>query len=342
MACNHIYSFDVLKFFAILGIAVLHYHWQSLPQAYLGVEICFLISGFFLAVNYEKYARQNCIDTIKKRLNAFYFHYIIAFFISCLFIGSFHLNDLIASIFLLPEIGIGTKITPGVFWFLGAYIYVFTFFTILIKNINKNKLNYLIGILVFLSLLAMFKTLPTVCASLEKNVYIGIFPYGLIRAFAAIGIGYLVGAIKSTIPANPLKNYSSFIEIAALLFMIYIVFHKQTYKFDSIFYFVFSICMFSLSYKNSYFAKFLEHIGKKFNIIFSISLPIYIYHYFVVMKCGPYLQNSFPYIYIFIVLFISALMHILYKKRGYVYNFINKVIHEYQEKKWKQLNWRIW
>ena len=101
----------------------------------------------------------------------------------------------------------------------------------------------------------------------------------------------------------------------------------------------FSICMFSLSYKNSYFAKFLEHIGKKFNIIFSISLPIYIYHYFVVMKCGPYLQNSFPYIYIyiyiyiFIVLFISALMHILYKKRGYVYNFINKVIHEYQEKK---------
>ena len=331
MNSTRIYSFDVLKFFAILAIAILHFHWQSLPQAYLGVELCFMITGFFLSIYYDKYLNQNFFDTVSKRLNSFYFYYIVAFFISSFFIGAFHFDYLLNGLFLLPEIGIGIKITPGAFWFLGAYMYAFIFYLFIIKNVDKEKINYLVGILVFLSLLAMNKISPTLCVSIERNFYIFMLPFGIVRAITGIGIGYLIGSLKCHQNTNPFIKYSDIIEIAAIIYMIYIIFHKQTYKFDILFYIISSVLIFSLAYKTSYLSKILEYCGHKFKTIFALSLPIYIYHSYINLKFGQYLINKFHnnglyiFIYIGLVLTVAILFKLLDSKKSYIFISINKI-----------------
>lgn len=75
---QRIYAFDLLKFIGAIGIATLHFNWKLIPQGYLFVEMFFIISGFLLYLNVERYKQQNYISILIKRIDSFYLFYILA------------------------------------------------------------------------------------------------------------------------------------------------------------------------------------------------------------------------------------------------------------------------
>lgn len=328
MQSGRIYSYDILKFFAIIAIAIMHLHWQSAPQAYIGVELCFIITGFFIAKGYDKYLSSDFFSTLINRIKTFYPHFAIAVsFLIC--IKGFNFSYFILSLLFLPYIGL---VKPGIYlgalWFLGAYIVAFAFYICLLKIFDKNKLPYIIGVFVFVMLLAMLKTSPAmnINMSLEKESYIGFLPFGTARALVGMGIGYMVNVLSNKYHTNPFQKYSTAIEFICIFYLSYIILHHATAKFDILCYFIISILLFSLSYKNSTISKILETIGQKYKDLFTLSIYIYIYHGLIIICAKDYLyshfnmHNSYILIYLVSVLAISFMMRFLYTNAVVIVN----------------------
>lgn len=110
---SRIYLLDLYKFFAALGIAVLHLHWQYIPQAYLFVEFFFICSGFMIGLGKDRYIERGWLKSIEKRLGAFYCQLVIAIACCCVLYGVPHPYKLINAMLMLPDIGWG----GGTFYF---------------------------------------------------------------------------------------------------------------------------------------------------------------------------------------------------------------------------------
>lgn len=318
-----IYSFDVLKFFAIFAIAILHMHWQSVPQAYLGVELCFIITGFFISKNYDKYNKNDLLTTVVNRIKGFYPYYTIVVLLIFMFVEkSFHLDKIISILLFFPHIGLA-PIDTFPLWFLGAYTYVFAFYMCLFRLVdNRTKVRYLIGLLVTCVFMLMMKYSPAmnINMSLEREYFIGFLPFGIARGIMGVGLGFLLGELSDKYSKNPFSKLAGVIEIFSLSYLVYIILHRVTPRFDIIAYVLISVLIFSLFYKNSFMLKILETIGAKFKNLFSLSMQIYIFHGLIIKFFGDYLKSHFKehdlyiVIYLALVLLSCVLMRFLYTK----------------------------
>lgn len=281
---ERIYSFDVLRFFAILLIAIAHWHWQYCPQAYIGVELCFMITGYFLATNFEKYKKRDFATSIIKRIGSFYPYYVMATTLYLFYVRHFKLEQFIASLTLFNCIGFAQNLPIGVYWFIGAYAVAILFFISLIKIAPKKTVLFINGILVILGFYAMMANSPAmnINLSLEKDYYIGILPFGIVRGLVDVGFGFILGNIKELFKNNPLSYFTNIVQFGTIFYLLYIIFHKVDPKFDSIICLIIGIMLFSFSFKDTWLAKTMEKIGNsKLRFLFNLSMPIYVFHYVI-------------------------------------------------------------
>ena len=310
MNSKRIYSFDILRFFAILLIAIMHWHWQYCPQAYIGVELCFMITGYFLATNFEKYKKQNFVTSIIKRIGSFYPYYVVAISLYLFHVQFFKLEQFIASLTFFNCIGFTPNLFIGAYWFIGAYAVSILFFISLIKIASKKTVIFINGVLVILGFYAMManSTAMNINLSLEKDFYIGILPFGIVRGLVDVGFGFILGNIKEICKSNPFSNFSDIIQLGTILYLLYIIFHKVDSKFDSIVCLIIGTMLFSFSFKDTWLAKTMEKIGNsKLRFLFNLSMPIYVFHYVILqfLLSSPICLLSTSYPKIFCLIYVG-------------------------------------
>lgn len=322
MQTNRIYSYDVIKFAAIVAIALMHFNWQSVPQAYIGVEFCFIITGFFLSKNYATYNENDLLNTVLDRIKGFYPYYVIVMLLTFLLIyKDFHIDKIISALLFFPHIGLAPKIGLGPLWFLGAYTYVFAFYMCLFRLIDdRAKVKYVVGLLVVCSLMLMMKISPAmnINYSLEREQFIGFIPFGVARGIAGIGLGFLLGELTDNYNKNPFSKLSAVVEIFSLSCLIYIILHRVSPRFDVIAYVLISILVVSLYYKSSFVSRNLENVRAKFINLFSLSMQVYIFHGLIIKCFGNYLKAHFKDHDLYIIIYLASVLLFCFAMR-YLY-----------------------
>lgn len=312
MKNSRIYSLDLLKFLAIIVICLLHFDWHIVPQGYLMVELFFMITGFFIALGYERYRSKPALESCIKRISSYYFYYLMAIILSVILSSqTIHFSQIISSLFFFGDIGLGSKITSDHLWFLGVYTYIFAFYILLTKAFNKQQSSIIMFCLTGLALLAMahYSPVMNVNYSIEKDHYIFMIPFGIVRAIAATGTGFLIGMAKQHMSENPFGRYSLIIETGILLSSVYIITHRVTPEFDFIFYPLCAMLLWSISYQSNIFSKALEKAALKLRRIFVLSLPLYVFHYYIFIILNRFTQFGHNlYVYFILIFAFSYLM----------------------------------
>ena len=305
---QRIYSLDLLKFILIIFITILHFRWTYLPQAYLCVEIFFVITGSLIYCQYNKYLSHSTLETIIKRLMSFYPFYIMSILVMMCFIKPIYIYDVVKSLFFYEAIGLSQfKFLPGAYWFLGAYIYVFTFFVLLIKCFEKKILNVVIPLISFFAIILMAHYSPclNLNISVEKSNYIFVLPFGIYRAVAGIGVGWVTGFIAEYFYNK--KNLFAILGILSLIYFLYIIFHKVTPNFDFLIYPLAALIIIPLLNKNTIYSDIIEKIGTRIKFLYKFSLPIYIVHPIVLTL----FRKNFTYLLTYLLYFyLPSYLHI--------------------------------
>lgn len=318
---QRIYVFDLLKFIGAIGIATLHFNWKLIPQGYLFVEMFFIISAFLLYLNVEQYKQQNYISILIKRIDSFYLFYILAIIAQISLNGAPSLANFLSSLLFLGDIGLGQRYTYGALWLLGVYVFCFMFYIGIFFSLETKKAFLAVGIIVFLSLFSIYTYSPAHALNRTYEITVGPFQFGLLRGIIGIGWGILLATIgKKSILSSTKISWLGLISI--ILILIYI-FHQATPMYDIINYFTQSLLIL-MCYMHK--EKLNQYINGKISFIFSLSLPVYIFHPFVidVLKKEDVDLSTFNwFIYIGLVLFMAISMRFF---ALYIVKFYHKTI----------------
>lgn len=303
---QRIYAFDLLKFIGAIGIATLHFNWKLIPQGYLFVEMFFIISGFLLYLNVEQYKQQNYISILIKRIGSFYLFYILAIIAQISLNGIPSLANFLSSLLFLGDIGLGQRSTYGALWFLGVYIFCFMFYIAMFFSLETKKALFAVGVIVFLSLFSIYTYSPAHALNKTYEMTIGPFQFGLLRGIIGIGWGILLAIIgKKSILSSTAINWLGLFSL--ILIPIYI-FHQVTPEYDIINYFAQSLLIL-MCYEHR--ENVNKYINRKILFIFSLSLPVYIFHPFILDILNQKASNENWYIYITLVLLFSTFMQMM-------------------------------
>ncbi len=313
---NRIHSLDILKFLGALCIATLHLHWEYVPQGYLFVEMFFIISGFMIGSNREKYISIPLLSIFLKRLYSFYPLLIFAIGIFIILYDTPKTYDLINALLMLGDIGFGERYGFGNLWFLGVYLLVFIFYIYILKAFSLTQFSLITLFVVIISIYCLYFYSPARSVNILYDYYIGVFPFCLIRGVAAIGLGILLGIALETLEVN--ANILLITELFCLYLLIKYVFAEVTPKYDFINYFVCMGLITSLSQSNNAINKLLEAVGKKANWLFSLSLEIYILHTSVIAfseRIGiKQFFINYVFVYLIVVVICAFMIHNVFNK----------------------------
>ncbi|MEI0799709.1 acyltransferase family protein [Brachyspira intermedia] len=304
------YSIDIIKFIASIFIATLHFNWKFIPQGYLMVELFFIISGIFIFLKRDKYYDSSIFSIIIRKIKNIYPFYILSMLLY-LFLIKFNttLSDIIMSILLIPDIGIGNRIMPGYLWFIGVYFYIYIFYLILLKNTSEKSFILLTYIIVFFTMSILYFYSEGILNRTYEN-YIFFLPQGFYRGILGIGIGIIIGYFiqNKEIKKSTILTYT--IEIIISIFILYFVFRNVTKEYDFISYFAFSLLLILIFIYDN---RLLNYIGKKYNKLFSTYNVIYIFHGILILILFKYnFKNTLINLFIYIAILVS--ISILFKK----------------------------
>ena len=285
---NHkLNSIELLRFIGVIFICIFHALFVLDPRfeiykyarnGFVFVECFFIIAGFFLpnilckTINFKEFAINKIIRLfpvvffVEIIINVFHFHH--------------KLFEILPNFFLLSSIGINQR-EPlvGYAWFLYVLFWIFCLYFCLLNFIkDKQKLNFLICILVYISLVILTANVPLSAA--HRNNLFHFFNSGTLRGVICVGIGILIrlnfynpNIVKTRI------TKITFTMIELFLFF-YLMINLSCIKMEhSINYFVSYIIIFScllICFVNSlgYFSHLLNKIN--FYKIGRYSLSIYI------------------------------------------------------------------
>lgn len=320
-----IYAFDVLKIFGALGISLLHFNWRLIPQGYLFVEMFFIMSGFCLYLHLSSYANKTLFEIFIKRLQTFYFYYLMVMLLQIILSEEFPpLYLLVNAAFFLGNLGFGIRWGYGALWFLPVYLLSFMFYVSLFKIISVKKALLIVWCIVFLSLWMVYNYSPAHNLNMVNEVTCGIFQLGILRGVIGIGLGILTAAVTLNFKQTEIIKIAG---ILSFFFLINIIFRSATTNYDFISYIVFctiiSWCYIYSNLGNTIF----EKLGKPLFYFCSLSLPVYVFHMFIVdllIKAFNTTDNTPPIIYLIIVVLFAAAMKALYKKLLCLFNKFRK------------------
>lgn len=320
---KQIYAFNILKFFASIGIALLHFNWHIIPQGYLLVEMFFMLSGFFLFLNIENYQKLDVKKILWKKLKKFYLLYILALFGQMIVSGHlFSLADFLATVFFLDSLGISKRYAYGAWWFFGVWIFCYTFYIKMFSVYNQKKALFIIFSIVFVCISSAYTYSPGHCLNRVDQILIGPFQFGLIRGLSGIGLGILLSyLIKNMDKVN--STIIIVLEVLSLCLLLKYLCKDATSAYDFLNYVNVSsiiLCVYLASDKYMYFVNL---VGKKCKNFFSLSLPIYIFHPIVcyTLKKFNYEIQEYPvWLYLIWVVLLAFIMQYIQKFCFYLYH----------------------
>lgn len=323
---KHIYAFNILKFLASIGIALLHFNWHIIPQGYLLVEMFFMLSGFCLFLHIEKYQKLNVKEILWKKLKKFYLLYILALFGQMIVSGHlFSFTDFFSTAFFLDSLGISKRYAYGAWWFFGVWIFCYTFYIKMFSVYDQKKALFIIFSIVFVCISSAYTYSSGHCLNRVDQILIGPFQFGLIRGFAGIGLGILL----SYFIKNMDKVDSVFVvvlEVLSLCLLLKYLCKDATSAYDFLNYINVSCIILCIYLASDKYMHFVNFVGKKYEAFFSLSLPIYIFHpivYYTLRKFNYEIQEYSVWLYLVWVLWLAFIMQHIQKFCFYLYQKIH-------------------
>lgn len=322
---------DIIKFLMAIVIIIYHYNYFVLDYksqylfkgGYLAVEIFFIISGFLfflLEIDKKDLKKKSIVKCIKHKVTGLYppyaFSLCVAFFISI--VGTIKNLTLISSIksviyfigdsLLISEWGI-PKIIPTyniITWYISAMILAFIIWLIIFKLVNK-KFYFFITLLVTTILYIYIWFLSNNLHDHGHRTHI-LLTDGVLRAISGIGSGfisfYLYKLIKQIRPAITYLLFAFFgIGVFSILF-----FTK-----DSPTDFIIIPCAIIFIASAANFSILNQRFLYVSSVLGSFSYYIYLNHLIILNVMQHMFTGVSIYLYIPVVIIISALIMIVIK-----------------------------
>ena len=298
---------ELLRFIGCLSIALFHYEWIYVGKAvhlshfYIFVELFFIVSGFFLALeatkaNKSKYS-DNALKYVFKQFMRLYPLYLIAFFIIFFFVNKNTIgvsNWLINfwsakwELLLLNTFNFGNRVVynqGGAPYFISSLL-VASGILFYIINKNTNLFKNILGPLIICGGLSyLINTYGNLSQWHTYNLFISS---GLIRALADMSVGawFYIVVLPHVLKAKKYILYLLCI-LQVLAYVFLILLSKYISYSDLIIYvFIFGLttCVCYCININSKANDFLCFLGK-------LSYPIFLFHYVILLLMKTYIPN---------------------------------------------------
>ena len=261
--------------FAVSVVCTHFFGLLDIPKAGGSVEFFFILSGFFLAYTFKP--EKTCINYMKKRFIQFA---PLVVFGALLCGGGL---DSFKGILFLQNMGFAFKdIANPPAWYIAVLFWVSLFYFALLKSVtDKNKLYLTIGVIVFISC--------AICANVPGDrleMVFGLFPRGIFRGLASIGIGILLQTLVK--PDNNKANvWFTILEAFFIIWMFLGLFYPPM----SFSYWIYRVmCWSALIYlflsRKGYITKALDK--PIFSKLSTFCLSLFLTHWFVTSTASKY------------------------------------------------------
>ena len=286
---KHNGEISLLKF--LFSLLIIAYHMERYGKfrfGYLGVELFFIISGYYFCDNvihdgFNSNVSRSSLSFLKNKILKFLPYYILLFIVAIpnsIFINNFTKNDFILSImclFTVPNYEMKVYSAHGITWYINAMILVeFIIYPLLLKFKDK-IINIVSPIVIFFTFTFLMINFKSIVDPWQTTT----FCYkGLIRAFMDINIGIFMYGILSKLRDVRLTDFSRFLmtslEVIGYILIFYLA-NKNASVVEVIILFLIILCLsITLSEKDYLYDicnnSFFYHLEK-------LSLPIYIFQF---------------------------------------------------------------
>lgn len=239
---QRLFWIDVLRIILALSIAILHYDWKLLPQAYLSVEMFFMLSGIFFIFQSTDCPSYNWLmRNIKRTFNVWQsFISIFIIFILCVPPKHFSSSNIFDTLLGWSYIGLGNVIGPGAYWFIGVYIYVSIIYILVFHAFSRKTIFLYTFCIVLIGLALLYNQSPAHNINLSTEILCWNFSFGFWRGLVGFGVGILLGPLLSQlqkVKIRPVVLYIlgiSFMGLSVKIFKLY----PPTAAFDYLWYVV--------------------------------------------------------------------------------------------------------
>ena len=262
--------------FAISVVCTHFFGILSIPKTGTSVEFFFILSGFFLAYTFKP--EKTTLNYIKKRF--IQFAPLVVF--GCLICGG-GLASFKGALFLQNTgLAFGGDLLNAPAWYIGVLFWISLFYFALLKTVSdKNKLYLIVGTIAFIACI--------ICARAPGDrleLVFDLFPKGLFRGLACVGIGVLLQSVVKMENRRPNLWYT--ILEAALLVMMFLGLFYYPMHFPYWFYSVicWSVLIYLFLSRRGYITKALDK--PIFSKLSTFCLSMFLTHWFVTSTASKY------------------------------------------------------
>ena len=315
------YVIDLLRFIFCFMIVVHHSfmmygEYKYAPTGYMGVEFFFIITGFYMM---DKASQLNGTSyDLWTEVRQFLFHKIIkilpilgvsiVFSVLLQYIAKIDLSIIKNIIKAIPELlmlqmfGISSSYPTGAAWYLSAMFIALTIlYPVALKYYSWYKN---VGAL-FIALVLIGYIMHCTCTiGSDPGSYLGLFPKGVLRAFAEISLGAFLYPIVKEVKQNEYelgqKIIIGIVEVLGYICCIYIMLKYQAGQTD---FYVLVLLLVSISITLSEKSILFELLNKRVWGMFGNISMVWFLNNFYVARCLPaifttYHNKKLLYIYI--------------------------------------------
>lgn len=256
MITNRLQNIEFLRFlFAI--IIVLYHGGFATDDAYLAVEMFFILAGYFFALSWNKYSQMSYPLFIKNKLLRLW-----PLFAMAVIIAGGNIYDMIFKLLFLHATGITLKYKTFI-WFVAPFFWSLLFYFVIFKNLSYSKSVPLIAILVYISYVFLINW-DQGNLNIRETVN-HVYSLAMLRGIAGIGLGILLWFIFQKISMSYEITKVHFVLVSLMefgllfFFVYYMVFNSLKYDNKFIFILFFALELFLFVQKQGVLSKFLDN-----------------------------------------------------------------------------------
>ena len=203
--------------------------------AYFGVELFFIIAGFFLMENIKNYYIEP-----KTYINNLYLRIAPVFYLAtvlCILFASKSVFKIFTALVILPGLSIPGQVNGWGDWYIGVYFWIGIFYFLLLSKAYKQKM-FIVLLLIYFGICLRINApvqpgLIQLYTPLDGNYLSGLIGVSVIRGLYGMGIGILASFILEYISFKKSKSLFvlySIVELVLLIVVLYFLIFNN--KFD--------------------------------------------------------------------------------------------------------------
>ena len=344
---ERIVSFDALRF--ILALCVLFGHTfitlfrvdktDIMCIKNLAVDGFFIISGFLMALSYNKY--ENSLENPAtlfiqsiwhriKRLAPEYLFALLLFIVILGFVRHYSVLNVLLNVMFISEIN---KI-PGIVigsWYVSVLFWGGCIYLMLLFYLKRTAVYFFIPLVVFISFSYTYATYTSLSLN-AMPLFAGIFSAGFLKGFMGMGIGILCFFICQKMQKNSFqirwpKAFYLILEIASVVTLVYCLNLKELTKNEYLVYFAYPTIIGLLYCRKETFLKFLS--WKIWRPLAPTAYMLYLTHYLwleIIKRYIPYKNYSEVVVYASVMIFCVIFAYICYHAQKWLFTRLKQML----------------